>query len=380
MFIQLFKKEIKQFFRSKSNLIMLFLFPVILITTLSFGLKGLMENMSDTIFDFEENNIVYYSIEEGSIYKEQFLSFINDLKDEINVNFKETTSLEKVKKEIDDYEAYSFIEVNKDGFQYYSPKNGEGTRGKILRSIFETSLNEFSIYGTIGKLNPEALKNIIKSSTDNYIKKDSVGKVRNITSSEYYTFAELALIMLYVSTTVGESIIKEKELKTINRIRLSKAKESAIIFSKAALGFLIAVLQVFIVYIYSSLVLDVDWGENTLKFLTIFIVFGVFVSSLGVITGIACKKEGTLSGVLNLIIIVMCILGGCYVPISMIIQIPLLSKFVVLSPIYWINTATSSMICNIQTNAYYISLIIPLILSLIMIISYLFLGRRKEEL
>ena len=139
-------------------------------------------------------------------------------------------------------------------------------------------------------------------------------------------------------------------------------------------------LQVFIVYIYSSLVLDVDWGENTLKFLTIFIVFGVFVSSLGVITGIACKKEGTLSGILSLIIIVMCILGGCYAPISMIIQIPLLSKFVVLSPIYWINTATSSMICNIQTNAYYISLIIPLILSLIMIISYLFLGRRKEEL
>ena len=58
MFIQLFKKEIKQFFRSKSDLIMLFLFPVILITTLSFGLKGLMENMSDTIFKSAENNIV----------------------------------------------------------------------------------------------------------------------------------------------------------------------------------------------------------------------------------------------------------------------------------------------------------------------------------
>ena len=47
MFIKLLKKEIKQFLRSKSNLIMLFLFPVILITTLSFGLKSLMENTSD---------------------------------------------------------------------------------------------------------------------------------------------------------------------------------------------------------------------------------------------------------------------------------------------------------------------------------------------
>ena len=59
MFIKLLKKEIKQFLRSKSNLIMLFLFPVILITTLSFGLKSLMENTSDKKFDGDENNIIY---------------------------------------------------------------------------------------------------------------------------------------------------------------------------------------------------------------------------------------------------------------------------------------------------------------------------------
>ena len=57
--------------------------------------------------------------------------------------------------------------------------------------------------------------------------------------------------------------------KTINRIRLSKAKESNILFSKLSLGFLVAVIQILIVYIYSSLVLKVDWGENTLKFLAI---------------------------------------------------------------------------------------------------------------
>ena len=101
MFIKLLKKEIKQFLRSKSNLIMLFLFPVILITTLSFGLKSLMENTSDKIFEGDENNIVYYSLKEESIYKDGFLNFIDALKDEINVNFKETNSLEKVKKEID---------------------------------------------------------------------------------------------------------------------------------------------------------------------------------------------------------------------------------------------------------------------------------------
>ena len=55
---------------------------------------------------------------------------------------------------------------------------------------------------------------------------------RDITSSEYYTFAELALIIFYVAGIVGESVYKEKQLTTINRIRLSRMKESFLIGAK----------------------------------------------------------------------------------------------------------------------------------------------------
>ena len=49
---------------------------------------------------------------------------------------------------------------------------------------------------------------------------------RDITSSEYYTFAELALIIFYVSGIVGESVYNENKLTTINRIRLSKLRKA----------------------------------------------------------------------------------------------------------------------------------------------------------
>ena len=43
MFLSLLKKEFKYFIRQKSNVVLLMVFPIILITTLSLGLKDLMD-------------------------------------------------------------------------------------------------------------------------------------------------------------------------------------------------------------------------------------------------------------------------------------------------------------------------------------------------
>ena len=48
-----------------------------------------------------------------------------------------------------------------------------------------------------------------------YVVDDEVDGVRAVTAAEYYTFAELALIVLMVSTVVGESVYEEKKLNTI---------------------------------------------------------------------------------------------------------------------------------------------------------------------
>ena len=42
MFINMLKKEFTIFFRNKGEVFMLFVFPIILITTLSLGLKSMM--------------------------------------------------------------------------------------------------------------------------------------------------------------------------------------------------------------------------------------------------------------------------------------------------------------------------------------------------
>ena len=56
---------------------------------------------------------------------------------------------------------------------------------------------------------------------------------------------------------------------------------------------------------------------------------------------------------------------------------PGLNNLVYLSPIYWIDTAISSSLCNIESNSYAIALGIPIVLSIIMISIYLIFAKRK---
>lgn len=372
------KKEFTQFFRNKGGVFMLFIFPIILITTLSVGLKSIINGNSDIFDNKGEDSLVYYTLEEGSEkYSTGFLKFKDELEDAVSIKFEEVSSLDEVKEKVDNYDAVAFFDVKDDRFSMYSSNKGEKINGKVLKSIFQTVLDEYAVYDTVMEYNPQDISNIVRSEYDKYVTSDDVGSVRNITSTEFYTFAELALIILYVSTAICESTRKENYLNTINRIKLSQSSEHLILLVKVTKGFIISLMQTFIIYVYSSLCLNLDWGKDTFKLFIMFAAFGLFSSTLGVVVGIFSKKDTTSSGILNAINLFICFLGGCYVPLTVVLSIPFVNKLVYISPIYWIDTAVSSSLCNIESNAYTIAVLIPLVLSFVMICTYLIFVRRK---
>ena len=381
MFRAMIKKEFNQFLKSKGNVIMYFLFPLILITVLSVGLKGMMDNAGEDIFTDNNNkkSKVYYLIDGESDYSKGFSTFIDGIEKAVDIEFEESNSEEEAKKATDEYESLAYITVSSSGFDIYTSNKGEKIKTKIFINIFESVLNEYGVYNTIMEYNANEIKDFVQNKYDNYI---SIGNdsIRNVTSTEYYTFAELALIIVYVATLVGESIYSETKMNTLSRIRLSKVSEGSIISSKIIFGVIVSLIQTIIVYIYTSFVLKVNWGENTIKLMLLFLAFGLFAATLGAIVGILAKKDTTVGGILNVITIVICAIGGCYTPIHVLVSIPVLNKIMYLDPIYWINVSTSSLICNYQSNSYYIALLYPILLSAIMGGIYLIIKVKKGGL
>lgn len=371
-------KEFKQFARSKGNLISFFIFPLILITVLSLGLKGVIDNAGEDIFKGENNekSIIYYYFQEENEYSKSFNYIKSGIEEAISIEFIENKDEENSKKETDEYKSIAYITINNNGFDIYTSKNGENTKSKIFTSIFKSILSSYSAYDTVYKYNSKDVSKIVEVEYNNYISIGNEG-IRNITASEYYTFAELALIILYISTLVGESTYAERKMNTINRLRLTKLSEGKILFSKIIFGSIVGVIEIIIVYLYTSLILKVNWGDNTLKLILLFLIFGVFVSTLGAVIGMLSSKDTTAGSLLNVIIVVSCALGGCYVPLQVLISIPILNNLMYLDPVYWINIATSSLICNYSSYSYYIALIFPIVLSFL--ISGIFLITRKRR-
>ncbi|MEG0295278.1 MAG: ABC transporter permease [Clostridium sp.] len=373
------KKEFTQFVRSKSNVLMMFVFPILLITTLSVGLKDLMNSNIDIFGNDGESSTVYYTVENDK-YKEGFLSFQEGVSDTVSIKFEEVKSLDDVREKVDNYDAIAHITATEDGFNYYSSSKGEKTSSEIFRSIFDSVLNEYAVYSTIGEYNPQAFAKLVENKYDEYVSKQGVDDLRNVTSAEYYTFAELALIIFYVAQLVAESVYNENRLTTLNRLRLSSISEGAMLSAKVILGFVIATIQTILVYFYSSMVLDVNWGEHTIKFIVLFLVFGLFSAIVGAVIGLMAKKETSALSNLNVITFVICALGGCYTPMQMVVSMPILNKLMYLSPIYWINTATSTMICGVESNAYLIAIMVPVVLSLICVGVYFVMFKRREKM
>ena len=379
MFFTLIKKEFKQFFRSKSSVVMMFLFPIVLITTLSIGLKGMM-SMDNVFGSGDEYSKVYYTLDKESKYNDGFKEFIKGVEDSVNIKFENIENEDAAADMVDKGEGILHINVEEEGFKVYTSKNGEKIKSKVFRNMFESILNEYAVYETIGKVNPEAFKNMVQAKYTEYVEIDNDGSVKEVSSTDYYTFAELALIILYVALTVGESVFAESDMLTLNRIRISKSSEKSMVIAKVVFGEFIVLLQTVVIYFYSSIVLKVTWGDNTFKFIGLFLMLGLFASLLGGIVGLLSKKDGMINGIVNIINFFLCALGGSYIPLLLIIQIPVINKIMYLSPIYWINTAASTLVCGIESNAYIIAISVMGFLIAICLTIFGIIIRRRGKL
>lgn len=373
MFFYLLKKEIMQFSRDKGNVIMMFIFPILLITVLGYALDSIMSSS----YDIFKDGKVYYYVQGESDYEEGFKEFANGFeKDFEDVKFIEIKNIDKAKEDVNKNTAYGLITIDNDGFEYYRNPNGEKSGAKIFREIFEGIINDYSLINLVVDTNPMMINEIINEKAKEYTKSTKVGE-HSISSVDYYTFAELCLIILYVAAIVGQSVIREKEIKTINRINISKSGKVEVLLSKLTLGMIIGVIQIGTVYLYSTKVLDANWGENLLPIMINLICFTLFATMLGMGLGTFTKDGKVLSGILSPLIITICLLGGAYMPLSALKSIPVISTLTQISPMYWINSALISISTGI--NDIYSKVSISICLSFSLLIFILILIKEKKQ-
>lgn len=344
MYIYMLKKEIKLFARDRINLVMLFVFPIVLVTVLGYALDGLMG--SD--FDIFEDGKIYYTVDGESDYEKGFDMFKDAFKKEFDdVSFIEASDIDKAKSDVKNNKAYALITIDKDGYEYYRNPTGEDMSSKVFRGIFEGVLDDYSLVELTSEKNPAMIQSILDRKIKDYTKDIKVG-THSISSLDYYTFAELALIILYVSAVVGESVVNEREYQTINRIKMSEKGHVVGTLAKVTLGILVGIIQVIVVYIYSTIVLDSRWGDNLVPIIVNLMFFILFSSMLGLFIATISKDGKSMNSLLNSLTIILCLFGGAYTPLSVLKSIPGISTLTLFSPVYWVISSLISISTGVK--------------------------------
>lgn len=344
MYIYMLKKEIKLFARDRINLVMLFVFPIVLVTVLGYALDGLMG--SD--FDIFEDGKIYYTVDGKSDYEKGFDMFKDAFKKEFDdVSFIEASDIDKAKSDVKNNKAYALITIDKDGYEYYRNPTGEDMSSKVFRGIFEGVLDDYSLVELTSEKNPAMIQSILDRKIKDYTKDIKVG-THSISSLDYYTFAELALIILYVSAVVGESVVNEREYQTINRIKMSEKGHVVGTLAKVTLGILVGIIQVIVVYIYSTIVLDSRWGDNLVPIIVNLMFFILFSSMLGLFIATISKDGKSMNSLLNSLTIILCLFGGAYTPLSVLKSIPGISTLTLFSPVYWVISSLISISTGVK--------------------------------
>lgn len=364
--LTLIKKEISQFFRSKSDVIIMLIFPVILILVMGKSLNGLM-GMEKNIFN---NKIIYYRINtpiENEVDLQRFYDFMINFEKSTNVKFIENKDYDEATNNVNNNNAICFIDIYDNDINYFRNEEKESTESKVFRNLYEQYIRKYTFLQSVYKSNPNQMRNILDYEIKIFLNNEGINK-QEVNSFTYYTFTILVLIILYISTLTSISMYKERFLHTMTRLKVSNVNKISILLSKISLGLFVGILQIIIVYISSTKFLNVDWGENLGYIFMVLISLIIFSSVLGIFMSMIFSDQKTAYTTNNILIIIMGFLGGSYVPMCLVKSVRVTSFLTQIMPSYWANISLLSLVYDVKTEYYIISIIISLSLSLLMLI------------
>ena len=373
--LTLIKKEIIQFFRSKTDVITMLIFPIVLIFVMGKSLDGLM-SMDKNIFS---GKIIYFNIEDTSGNKnlQPFYDFSVQFQKDTEAEFIENTNHKEAIELVNKNEAICFINVGKEDIKYFRNENEESTESKVFRNLYAQYMKKYIFIHSTSKSEPQKVPQILNAQNNTRVKSEGIS-YDEVNSFTYYTFVELTLIILYISTITSISMYKENTLHTMTRLKTSSIKKINIIISKIALGIVIGIMQIILVYITSTKLFGVNWGQKLIYIFVVLISFIIFSSVLGISISMIFADQKTAYTFTNMLIIVMGFLGGSYVPLSLVKSARITSFLCELVPNYWVNTAILGLKYNVDTSYYISAINISLGSATLMIILSRIISKIKE--
>ncbi|WP_368652032.1 ABC transporter permease [Ornithinibacillus sp. 4-3] len=355
MLFQLVKKQMLLIWRNPVQIFYLFGLPIILIIILSMALAGFMEGGSPQINlkvawlahgdEAEEVEQFIQEIEASGIPAEavgnkEDLQLTKILREEIlqgeelqeMIELEEISEAEKTTVLADD--SYSSLIEIPENFTYDMLHNmidsnrqkaelvlhvnqEDGIYSSVLSQILD-QFNETLAVQTFLNQNDLALDWDAISEATNIGERVSLEQSNPISSGDYYTVGMTVFTALYIASTIGMFVTRERQDQIFDRIIISDMSRWQYFFSVLISGALLTFIQFIGVFTFSYFVLGVSFN-NLGNFLLTTACYSIAVGGIAVLlTAISyrLKTEAIIGLFTGVITSVLAFLGGSFFPVG----------------------------------------------------------------
>lgn len=390
MFYHNFKYNLKILFRNRSLVFWTYIFPILLGTLFSLAFSNIENKEKLDIINIDVVNDNNFN---KSISYNETIKILSDEESSDRLFNTKYTSLEESKKDLESNDITGYLLFN-DVDEVTIYVNSNGINETVLRYVMdEVKSNKMMMESIIKKEMANGNYNVITDydsyvneiknliNVDNIKLNDISNKNMSYTMIEYYSL--IAMACMYggmISMTIINKMLPNMDAVG-KRVAVSKLSKGKMLLSSLLSGYVVQLIGLIILFIYTILVLNVDYGSNLIYVILLALLGSMAGLSLGMMLASALKvNENAKMGMLIAISMFGSFLAGMMgVTMKYVIDknVPLLNK---INPVNMITDGLYSLYYYSSFNRYYFNIISLVIFSVIMItISYLALRRQQYD-
>ena len=387
MFLHNLKYSLKTLFRSKTLIFWTFAFPIILGTFFKMAFSDIENSEKLDIIDIAivDND----NFNNDIVFKNTFQELSNKNSENYMFNTR-YTSLNECKKLLEEEKVSACILFNDDDISVNVNKSGINetvikyvidevqSKKVILTNIITKELenNNYMVnYEEIVSL----ANNIMNNSKAKF--KDISRTNLSYTMIEFYTLIAMSCLYGSMLSMYIINYILPNMNSVGKRISVSGIKKLSLLISSLISSYIVQVVGIFILFIYTIFVLKVDYGNNIDKVILLMLTGSFAGLSLGVLVSSLIKtNENAKTGILVGITMLMCFMSGMMGITMKYIIDKNVRVLNLINPASMITDGFYSLYYYDTFNRYYFNVISLLVFSAVMLlISYSSLRRQRYD-
>lgn len=391
MFLHNLKYTLKTLFKNKMLIFWTFAFPLILGTFFKMAFSNIEKSEKLDVIDIAVVNDSNF--ENNAIYKETFKTLGDEENEDRLFNIK-YVNLDEAKEMLDNKEITGYLVIENDIPKIVISSNG--INETIFKSVTEEITQTYSLMqmqaedevkkeimsGNYNIDYEKIYKNVLEVINSEDVKLNNISNSNlSYTMIEFYTL--IAMTCLY-GGTIGMTAINYALANMSSngrRVSVSPVSKGKIILSSMFAGYIIQLIGLVLLFIYTIFVLQVDYGNNLGLMILLALVGSLAGLSLGTCVGTVFKfNEGAKIGLVIAITMVWSFLSGMMgITMKYIIDknIPIINK---INPASMITDGFYSLYYYNTLDRYYFDVISLVIFALVMLaISFISLRRQKYD-